>query len=244
MPEQKHLVDVIIFSAFPAEMNYYKNFFTEQKLININRTDYTLAKCGNCSVMFSHTGLGKVAATVSITQAYQHFEAKIALFTGTSGAFDQTLKRGHCIIGKHCSDADLLGIHEQLEGTGFAEALDGQHFSGQLPETYKANDNLVKAAASASEERLSIGHLATSDSFPSPTDKTAALRALGVSSMDMESSAFYYVSQAAGIPALAIRSISNELDDDGRDEEIDTADISTADQAAKIAVHVIQQTNT
>ena len=84
------------------------------------------------------------------------------------------------------------------------------------------------------------GCLATSDNFPSPKDKIESLRSAGIDTMDMEASAFHHAALLFGIPALAIRSVSNELDASGGDEAIASADIRTADRPAAIALDIIE----
>ena len=84
------------------------------------------------------------------------------------------------------------------------------------------------------------GCLATSDNFPSPKDKAETIRSADIDAIDMETSAFYHAASLFDIPALAIRSISNVLDDKGADGNVSKADIKTSDRSAALALDILE----
>ncbi len=232
-------VDAIIFSAFLGEMNHYKESLTDLEEISAPPMQYLIGNYRGKIVALTHSGLGKVQATISFTLAFTYFAPKIALFTGTAGAVNLGLKTGSVIIGQRCIDADLFGVHKALTGTGFEEALKHRHADGLIPEEYFADERLVKLADQYDAPWKKIGCLGTSDNFPSPKEKIAALREAGVDTMDMEASAFYNTAAVFEIAALAIRSVSNTLDETGGDEAVHAADIRTADRPAAMALHIV-----
>ena len=101
----KITVDAIIFSAFLGEMEYYKTTLTALEEISAPPMQYLIGKYNGKTVALTHSGLGKVPATISFTLAFTYFAPKIALFTGTAGALEGSLlKTGSVIIGQRCID--------------------------------------------------------------------------------------------------------------------------------------------
>ncbi len=85
----------------------------------------------------------KIQATASVIMAYMHFSPKVAIFTGTAGAVDVTLRTGDVVLGQRCLDADLMGIHEAITGTPFESCLELPHGEGQLPKEYFSDEKLL-----------------------------------------------------------------------------------------------------
>jgi len=238
-------VDAIIFSAFLGEMDYYKTqieglSITSHPVHSDLSMQYFIGSYKGKSVVITHSGLGKIQATSSFIMAYMHFSPKITIFTGTAGAVDMSLRTGDVVLGQRCLDADLMGIHEALKSTPFESCLELRHGEGRLPKEYFADEKLLTIANREPADWKKLGCLATSDNFPSPKEKIGLLREAGVSSMDMEASAFYHTASVFKVPALAIRSISNELDTSGGDEAIGSSDIRSSDRAAAVALDVVE----
>lgn len=237
MPEE---IDVLVLSAFADEMSHYHANIPGLSKTSTGRMEYYTGTYKGQSIALATTGLGKLQATSSCHFALSEYKPKYMIFTGTSGAVDTTLKTGDVVIGEKCIDADLLGIHKLLRDGPFEPALKRHHGEGEIPEEYNAAPGLVTLAQSVSADWLHTGILATSDNFPSPKDKIKPLRAASVSTMDMECSAFYHTAGLYKIPALAIRSVSNELDEKGDDKDVDKADVTSANRPATIVLHMIE----
>ena len=235
---ERVFVDALIFSAFPSEMEYYHLNIPGLRKVTHGPMEYSFGTLGSKSIALTHVGLGKLQATSSLHFAFAHFQPLIILFTGTAGAVDMSLRTGNVVIGARSLDADLFGIHQALTGTPFEEALVHRHREGLIPEEYSADPRLVELAVREPSDWKKLGILATSDNFPSPKEKIESLRKFGVSSMDMETSAFYHVASLFKVPVLAIRSISNELDHTGMDEKIASSDIKSGHRAAELALFV------
>lgn len=234
-------IDAILFSASAGEMSYYFSHLDQIEVLSMdNKLEYFLGFHENKKIILTHTGLGKVQAAAVFNTSYQYFAPKMAVFTGLAGAVDRSLEIGDLIIGKKCIDADLLGIHEALVNTPFEDFLQHRHEAGEIPKEYFADDRLVKLAMGNLDYFTRSGCLASSDNFPSPSEKIKMLRIMGVSSMDMESACFYHMAEIFKIPALAIRAISNKLDLFGEDDDLEDADLKGAEKAAEIALDVVE----
>lgn len=232
-------VNVLVLSAFPSEMAFYDKNIKTIETVCVNGINVKLGNVSNKTIAWTHTGLGKSQSMMTLMKLLSKIKPDFAIYSGTAGAVNQNLKTGAIVLGQSCIDADLLGIHDALKGSAFEEALEHIHFKTDLPKSYLADPELLKHAFDENKNFV-IGTLATSDNFPSPSDKISQLRKIGVQSIDMESSSFYQAMKLYEIPALAVRAVSNELDDSGHDEDIESANISTSDIAARSVLGLVK----
>lgn len=70
---------------------------------------------------------------------------------------------------------------------------------------------------------------------------SSIIKSLNPLAIDMESSALYQLGWLFNVPVIAIRGISNLLDTDGADENIDKSDVPLAAQnAAKCTLEMLK----
>lgn len=198
---------IVIMGAMPQELEAYHAHFN-----------------GRDGVQIVETGVGKVNCAAATARAIERYHPCAMIFTGVAGALEASLQQGDVTVVIGAVDVDV-------DATAFDERLQ----RGQLPFTknriHMSNRRLVERAFSYEFGVLTPAYAATSDTFRSARNKKNfawqrdTLREpvpynapCFPNICDMETSAFLQTANNAGVPALAIRAISDTFDGDARDE--------------------------
>ena len=166
------------------------------------------------------TGVGKVAAAAATRRAIDTHRPDALVFTGVAGALDPRLALGQVGVAHGAIDADF-DIRAWMPGV-----LRGEHpFGGGR--VFPCHDRLVAAALGAAVPGLFEAYLATGSAFLDRTGKADFRRTVlpdlaaevggrrrTPDLIDMETSAVLQVAATDGLPALALRAVSDTCEGD------------------------------
>lgn len=166
------------------------------------------------------TGVGKVAAAAAVQRIICSYKPDAIIFTGVAGGLDEKLKVGDVGVGVAAIDADLD-----------VRAWDPTYTRGEQPFThnrvYTSHQDLVRVLAK--NQGLFLAYIATGSSFLDATGKkkfnaqvrpdlSACLEGSAEYQLpnlyEMEGSAILQVANQNGVPAVAIRAVSDTLNGD------------------------------
>ena len=141
-------------------------------------------------------------------------------------------------------EAEIQSAFTVLEGTPFESCLTHPLNKKTIPSIYSADNELLSIAAKTnfSESQARIGTVVSSNSFPAPKELFDKIKDKNPDSIDMETSAFYQVAWLLKIPSLAVRGISNVLNQNGIDDKIHQSDVPGSTRAAAIVLLAIIDT--
>ena len=164
------------------------------------------------------TGVGKVAAAAATQRSIDAHHPDAVIFTGVAGALEPHLRLGEVGIAHGAIDAEF-DIRAWMPAAKRGELPFG---GGRV---FPCHPGLVAAALAAPVAGLFPAYIATGSVFLDHPRKAAFRREvvadLGAEVggqprtpdlIDMEGSAVLQVAAAHGVPALAIRAVSDELD--------------------------------
>lgn len=234
-------MNILVLSAFPAEQDYYKKNLHPQVLSKIGLIEVITCQTASATIYLATTGMGTINAAIVLATLAVELKPDAVFFSGTAGAIDPELNIGDVVVGQDAFDADILSIHDTIIGTPFEKALIHPNKKEKTPQIYSGNAWLLKSAilSLAPPYRLFHGRIATSNHFPAPKALFNQIKKNALV-IDMESAAIYQFGWLTQLPVLVVRAVSNKLDDLGVDKEVDSADISSSDHAAKLVLHCIE----
>ncbi len=232
-------MNILILSAFPQEQNYYSKHFEFETEIKIGFIKVTRCQLGKRTLHFATTGMGTINAAVVVTTLAAQLKPSVIFFSGTAGGIDPHLKIGDVVMATQTFDADMFTLHDKVIGTPFEPALINPNNLLTTPRFFKSNMQLEINNNHNNSFSIFRGTIATSNHFPTPQFLFEQLKQHNALAIDMESAAIYQYAWLSNIPCLAIRGISNIIDNNGNDENIAQSDISAADHAAALLISIL-----
>lgn len=210
-------------------------------LENMNdKEEETIANClfftgtlAGKDVVLLKSGIGKVNAAMGATIMMERFQPELIVNTGSAGGFLKTLSVGDVVISTEV-------VHHDVDVTAFNYAY------GQvpgLPETFKADEELIKYAEKAIAElgiNYEAGLIATGDSFMDDAARVEEVRKRfpQLLASEMEAAAIAQVSYQYNVPFVIIRALSDIA---GKDSSVsfDAFLEKAAKHAAQLIIKVI-----
>jgi adenosylhomocysteine nucleosidase len=234
--------NVLVLSAFPEEQSLYFSKLTILRKEKIGFVDVSMCEYNNISIYFATTGMGTINASLVLACLSSSLKFDAVFFSGTSGGIDKRLKIGDVVVASDTFDADILSIHDEVIGTPFESALTNPNNSKKTPKSFKASPTLLEYS-DGSNHKFSIfkGTVATSNHFPTPSFLFDKIKEKNAMVIDMESTAIYQFSWLAKLPCLVIRGVSNCIDNQGNDDQVDQSDISSSDNAAILVMDCLKR---
>ena len=235
-------MNILILSAFPEEQDYYKKTLRPHATLKIGFIDVISCQADSASIYLATTGIGTINAALVLATLAAHLKPDAVFFSGTAGAIDPQLNIGDVVVGQDAFDADILSVHDAVIGTPFEGALVNPNKKEKTPPVYSSNASLLKIATISHGSQYSLfhGRVATSNHFPAPKELFEQIKANNAMIIDMESTAIYQFGWLTQLPVLVVRAVSNKLNAQGTDDEIDRSDIKSSDHAAKQVLHCIE----
>jgi 5'-methylthioadenosine/S-adenosylhomocysteine nucleosidase len=175
------------------------------------------------------TGVGKVAAAAATAIAIWQHQPALLIFVGVAGALAPDLAQLDVVIGSDAVqwDVDITAVNGGLVGT----LNNGLRF---LPLDARFGA-LALEVAQRLGLRARMGRIASGDSFVADPAKVAWLRqTFEADAVEMEGAAVAQVAQAAGVPLVLIRVIS-----DGAGDTAALAFLDFLPQATATAANVV-----
>jgi adenosylhomocysteine nucleosidase len=230
------VLKIAIFSALPDEIQPLVTSLDHAKHSQVNIAGYTFNQyqTNNAEYLITTTGVGTAFAAIITTLVIQHFHPDYIFFIGTAGSVNTDLSIRDVVIARHAFEPELLMVRKAILGTPFENCFHHQIKQEVSPELYSADKDLLAIAEQtlADQPHVHIGTIASSNAFPAPLECYDTIKQAHTLAIDMETSAFYQAAWFLNVPALAVRGISNSLNDDGTDDEVHNADTHGSISAA------------
>lgn len=248
---------VAVLSALQKESLAFFELPGEKSLRHCG-VEYAERDVSGVRVVAANGGMGTINSAASAQFLIDRFGPDALLFCGIAGSLNPCIGQGDVVVGARleCLDSDMQIIAESEpnltsfpsdEGlVSLAQAeLESRGFE-RVPSVEQMGGEVLDAAYGTLERhepRFVTGAIATSDLFSTEPDVLRKVRSrYAADCEEMEGVAAAQVAARAGIPFLAVRSISNVCGEayeelDGRDDDLAT----TARLAAQVALGVIRR---
>lgn len=234
--QQNKKVDFAILSPMPEELEFFQKNFSScsYETIKLHQFEFKIYDYQKKRILLSHTGLGTAFAASVATMVCHHFHPDYFLLLGCAGGINPTLSIKDVIIVEKAFEAEIQDAFTLLKGTDFESCLTHPLKKQVFPPIYSADAELFSIASSIDYENIKVhkGTVVSSNTFPAPRELFEKIKKSLPYSIDMETSAIYQVAWLLGVPALAVRGISNLLNSDGTDDKISEFDIKGSMEAA------------
>lgn len=229
-------IQFALFSAMPEELHFIQTAFSKCRYENINIASFklTIYNYNNCKILIAHTGIGTVSTAAIIALIQAHCHPDYIFMSGTAGAIHSDLKLCDVVIADKAFEAEIQGVFSSVQGTPFESCLMHPLKNQACPSIYAASTELLTLVDMLpfTKNNIHRGTVVSSNSFPAPKELFDQIKLKNAYSIDMETSAFYQTAWLLNIPALAIRGISNILNQDGTDDKLPESDIQGSTSAA------------
>ena len=167
-------------------------------------------------VILALAGIGKVAAAITATMLIERYSVERIIFTGVAGAVSRRLSIGDVVIGnaylQHDMDASPLFPRFEIPFTGISRYMGDAHLLAMISEALHA-----VSISSNGLKRFNIyeGLIISGDRFVSSAREVQILREALPDALcvEMEGAAVAQVCHDYKIPFCAVRSISDQADD-------------------------------
>ena len=200
---------VAIFGAVKEEIAGIKRGMNISDHVRLGKTSAWPGKWGNQNIVLIRSGVGGQRAEDSVRQVIDRFQPRVLISMGYAGAVQPGLNVGDLVI------ADAI-LQEKESGKYFPDP-----------------DWLSRARNTPCPDgiKMVVGGLLTVDSvIHDPAGKQELGKSYSVQAVEMETAAFARVAEKKGLPLLAVRAISDRLDQElldsssflGSDGEIST----------------------
>jgi adenosylhomocysteine nucleosidase len=151
------------------------------------------------SVVFLHTGVGKIRATAAAQYAVGRWQPPLLVNLGTCGGFGGVIERGEVVL------VDRAVVYDMVDRTAEREAvLDGCDTRLDLSWLGAPHPAPVR-----------VGPMLSADRDLLPADMPRLRSSYGAVAADWESAAIAYVAHANRVPALILRGVSDLVGPDG-----------------------------
>lgn len=233
-----------ILSAMPEELEYFQSIFSKNKcdIYEVNGFEFKVYDYKNKRILMSHTGLGTTFAASVITLIHHHFNPNYIFFSGTAGGINPDLKLCDVVIVEKAFEAEIQGAFKLLKNTPFEGCLTHPLKQQGFPSIYGADEDLLKIASDIASTNSGIykGTVVSSNTFPAPQELFDRIKTENPYSIDMETSAIYQTAWLLNIRVLAVRGISNILNNNGTDDKIHESDVQgSSEAAAKVVLKIV-----
>ena len=228
---------VVIMSALAGELRLLRAAMTDDRETRAGGHRFRVGTIGECDVVLTSVGVGKVNASLVATLALDHFAPSELLFTGVAGGIDPELEIGDVVVAEHVlhHDAGVFGPD------GFEVYQSGHvpFFNPTSTIGYRPSRELLDRARSVvggvvlspvlgHEPKVVFGTVATGDQFIQSEEERRRLHeTLGAHVAEMEGAAAAQVAGHFGVDHLVIRAVSDRA---GADSPFDFARV--LDEAA------------
>lgn len=223
-----------VISAMNEELlEIIKNLDTEK--IIFNKFEFYKTEVFGKDVVLGICGIGKVNSAMYTQAMIDHFGTDIIVNIGVAGSLDEKVGIGDLVIGTDY-------IYHDFDCTTIGYKM------GQIPrfeEELKAEDKYVDLAFEnakkvLNENKIFKGRIATGDMFVASKEaKEKIKRDVNPLCCEMESTSIVHVCHVNGVKYLALRSISDNANDDA-DVDFDTFLLESAKVTKSIILDFIE----
>jgi adenosylhomocysteine nucleosidase len=220
-----------IIGAMEIEVNALTEIMTEVKEIEIAKTIFRSGKINNKNVVVVCSGIGKVNAAIAASLLVERFKVSKILNIGVAGGIKNGIKLGDIVLSKNAIQHDVsLDACDKLR-RGKVHKIDKREIDCDLSLCKQLSKIIDKLNYSHY-----IGTIVSGDEFISDTKFADFLRnEFNAFAVDMETAAIAQVTYFFEVPFVAIRSISDNADDNA-DNDFET----NCKKAAEKAINIIK----
>lgn len=208
---------IVILAAFEDELVSILSNFSDLKEIMVSKCRCLTTQWRGHELILSLAGIGTSAAAITTTILCETLAPDFIIFCGVAGGLKTGQQIGDLILANKIIDADLHQLPAILQDTPYENALSDPHNLTPITAEYVLHDSILESFSSFSFERLKMGIIATSNTFPAPKSLFAQIKNLDCSAMEMESAGVFKAAEYYDVPVITLRAISNLLDDAGND---------------------------
>jgi adenosylhomocysteine nucleosidase len=206
-------------AALTSELGLLRMAMADPRETRVGGHRFHVGAIGECDVVATTVGVGKVNAAMVATLAIDRFSPREILFTGVAGGIDPVLEIGDVVVAEHVlhHDAGVFGP----DGFEIYQSGHVPFFNPTATIGYRPSPELLERARSvAAGVRLSpvlgrvprtvFGTVATGDQFiQSEEERLGLFESLGVHVAEMEGAAVAQVAEHFGVDHLVIRAVSD-----------------------------------
>lgn len=203
-----------IIGAMEMEVEGIRAAMGLSELMEISSIDFYLGRLFGKETVVAKCGPGKVNAAVCAQTMILEFEPDFIVNPGVAGGIGPGVKIGDLVIGSSCvqHDADTTALGEP-RGTLTLKTGEIQN----LPCNETLSDLFHEKAKGVYRGEVHRGVIATGDQFVADGQKCLELqREFSALACEMESGAIAQVCHMAGVPFVALRSISDNANESGK----------------------------
>jgi len=193
-----------ICTAMPDEAAFFTALASRQSApLRVGMAAFQAITFADAEVLLVTSGIGLVNAAAAATLAITRFGANLLISAGSAGGMGAGVRVGDVVIGNETA-------YTFADATAFGRYVKGQ--VPQMPATYQASPDLVRAALAATEDGLQayVGLLISSDAFITANNFTGIVQDFPTAqAADMETAALAQVAYSFDKPWVAVRGISD-----------------------------------
>lgn len=232
---------IVVLSAFSDEIASILQDFQPFHDTTIAKCRCWVAKHAEFELIFSLTGIGTSASAITTSSLCQALNPSLIIFCGVAGGLTVGQQIGDLVLATNIIDVDLYLLPDLLRNTPYQSALQDPHLQQPIICDYPTHPAILEIMRDALGMPLSLGVIATTNTFPAPKNLFHIIKDLRCAAIEMESSGMYKAAAHYAVPVMTIRAISNLLDELGNDLGT-TADALPvcAQQLSAIFEHTLQ----
>ncbi|KZE75419.1 phosphoglycerate transporter [Myroides marinus] len=194
-------------------------------IVNKAMLTFYLATIHDMEIVTLYCGVCKTNAAIATQILIDHFDCKMVINTGTAGGIQRNIKTFDTVVS---TESAYWDVAEDIL-TDFHPWMDTVYF--------KANQYLIDATKKAIQEKdfkhVYFGKIITGESFIEDKNRAEIEQNFNPLCVDMETASIAHTCYVNNIPYIAIRTITDTVDNQG----IDEFDLN-CDKASKISVDI------
>ena len=229
-----------IIGAMDTEIQIIREKMDRCRTNSLYGLTFYQGKIGSFDVVLAKCGIGKVNAARCAQILIDRSNPDYLINTGVAGGVGPNLKVGDIVLS-----TDLVQHDVRMDALGCVDgclSLDG---SKDMPTLFHADEALLTrfekvAKETAGEAAIHRGRIATGDTFIADREsKKKIYDTFGALACEMEGGAIAHVAQAAGVPFLVVRAIS-DLADGSASESYAAFERHAAQQSAQMLLRFLE----
>lgn len=202
-----------IIGAMDTEIQMIREQMDRCRTNSLYGLTFYQGRIGNHDVVLAKCGIGKVNAARCAQILIDRSNPDYLINTGVAGGIGPDLKLGDMVLS-----TDLVQHDFHMNALGCVDGCQSLDGPKDEPTLFHADEPLLSrfekvAKETAGEEAIHRGRIASGDTFVADREtKEKIFINFGALACEMEGGAIAQVAQAAGVPFLVVRSISDLAD--------------------------------
>lgn len=228
---------ILILTAFDGEAKGLVSSLITKRRVTIAERNCIYSTLNGHDVYVSYSGIGTSSAASTTTALCEGIGPDCIIMCGSAGGLLPGQNTGDLVIGEKVIDIDLYQLEKLLTGTPYESCLTDPHSKKPVTAVFETPPSLLEAAIGTFLPNVSTGTIVTSNIFPAPKALFDTICELKCSAIEMESTGVLKAAHHYNIPVLAVRAISNSLDQEGNDLGTPATAISQCAERVKDYLH-------